>query len=496
MKHEFKKENGLLTDVIVYEKAEVTKAINKATDTLILDVTVPGFRKGKAPKEQAVRYLSNERLTNATLDKLLGQAEGDLQKQDEFKPYSRLVFGEIAPAIDIEKFSDSEAQIKITWTLYPELTKLGEYKNVPISEDKKVVNDNAINDELNRLALENAELVDCDDACKVGDSCNIDFEGFTGGEKFDGGSAKGYDIEIGSNKFVPGFEEQLIGHKAGDKFDINVKMPDNYPQPLNSKECVFKTTINSVKTKEVPEINDDFATTLSGDYVSLNLAELKDKIKAKLEKDYDQQYKDAIVNNALLNCRNDSEYIVSDSYIDFFMKQREKEDTEKVEEQGLTLDEYLKLVNMDKDQYKKNLKEAINAEVKDSLVFEEISKNEKVEEPKQSELEAKLGMSIDSFYDQYRKYFISQGMNLQQANMNIQNYLNQLSYQMLRENVINKVLELNLLTPVKEPVKKSAKPSNSQTEEKKSTAKKTSTAKTDDAEKKPAAKKSSKPKAE
>ena len=283
MKQTFKSEKGHLIATLSFDRQEIAKANEKAINKLVLDVTVPGFRKGKAPKEKAIGYISQQKLFDGTVNSLLHMVDKNLETIDEFQAFVKE--GKLAqrhPDVNLTKFTNDEAEFIITWVLLPVVSKLGNYKGLKTSVKAKAVTDADVSAEIKHLAEENAELVESEKEAQMGDTVNIDFVGLMNGEAFEGGSAKAFDLELGSHRFVPGFEEQLVSHKAGDKVDVAVTLPDNYPEPLKSKDVIFKVTVNSVKVKEVPEINDEFATTLSGKFVAKDLAELNEKVKAYL----------------------------------------------------------------------------------------------------------------------------------------------------------------------------------------------------------------------
>ena len=301
MKQTFKNENGHLTANVSFDEAEIKTATDKAINKLVVNVTVPGFRKGKAPKDQAMRYLTNEKVYEETVNSLLKMVDKNLENVPEFKEFADgKLSGRKHPDVVLEKFDDKEAKFKIDWLLNPVVYKLGAYTGLKSDAKMKEVTDEDVDHQLKHLAEDNAELVESDKEAALGDTCNIDFVGYMDGKPFEGGDGKGFDLELGSGRFVPGFEDQCVSHKAGEKFDIALTMPENYPAPLTGKDVVFKVTLNSVKVKEVPEINDEFATTLTGKYVSKDLAELKSKIKEDLTHNAEESFKNAKINSYLI----------------------------------------------------------------------------------------------------------------------------------------------------------------------------------------------------
>jgi FKBP-type peptidyl-prolyl cis-trans isomerase (trigger factor) len=251
--------------------------------------------------------------------------------------------------------------------------------------------------------------------------------------------------------------------------------------------------LNAVKTKEVPEINDEFATTLSGQYVSKDLAELKTKVKDILTKNAAESFKRETVNSLLLQVRKSSEYTIAPEYIDEIVKQRVADDENNLAQQGLTLDEYLKLVNQTKEAYESNMKSGIEEELKSSLIYEAIATAEKIPAPTQADIEKQIGSPLNQFITNFTNYLKAQKMDQQQIDSQINGYVNQVFSSILTANVQAKVLELNVpeLAPAKaskaEEKPTEEKPAAKKTVSKKPVAKKTATKATD--EEKPAAKK-------
>ena len=444
MKQTFKNENGHLTANVSFDEAEIKTATDKAINKLVVNVTVPGFRKGKAPKDQAMRYLTNEKVYEETVNSLLKMVDKNLENVPEFKEFADgKLSGRKHPDVVLEKFDDKEAKFKIDWLLNPVVYKLGAYTGLKSDAKMKEVTDEDVDHQLKHLAEDNAELVESDKEAALGDTCNIDFVGYMDGKPFEGGDGKGFDLELGSGRFVPGFEDQCVSHKAGEKFDIALTMPENYPAPLTGKDVVFKVTLNSVKVKEVPEINDEFATTLTGKYVSKDLAELKSKIKEDLTHNAEESFKNAKINSYLLQIRDASEFVIAADYVDLFVQDRIRSDEESINRQGLTLDEYLKLTKTDKTTYENNIKAGVENEIKSQLVYNALAEAEKIPAPTQKDIEDQIGSSLNEFFTNYSNYLKSMKMPEDQINNQIQGYINQVYASILTGKVQAKVLELN-----------------------------------------------------
>lgn len=440
-----KEEQGKLVVNANYAKDEISTATNKAINHLVLDVTVPGYRKGKAPVSTASRYLKEDAVINETIHQLFKVLDKELAKNDEVNAYfkDKKVYGGIRPEANVTAFTADKAEIVVSYVLNPKVSKLGEYKGLTSDAEKKVISDSDVEAEIKRLAENEAELTPKDKEAENGDTVNIDFVGLMDGKEFDGGSAKGFDLVLGSNQFVPGFEAQVLTHKAGDKFDVALTMPENYPEPLTSKPVVFKVTLNSVKVKEVPEINDDFATTLTGEYASKDLAELKSKVVAHLNETAEKDYFSHIVNELLLKVREASEFVIADDYLDYFVNSKVEEDKINIGNQGLSLDEYLKLISKDLDSYKAEIKDGILSQIKSGLIYEGIYAAEKMAPITNKDVEAVLGTPVNDFITNYSNYLKASKLGEEQISNQINGYLNQIFSSILTSRVQDKLLVLN-----------------------------------------------------
>ncbi len=445
MERTFKNENGHLIAKVTFASEEVTKATEKGIRKLCESVTVPGFRKGKAPVEKARLRLRSNDIAQATIDDLLQRVDAGFMKDDEFSSYVKdsKILGSFRPSVSIDKFTNTEAEFTITYTLRPVCSRLGNYKELHSDVQEHVVSDEDVQTFIEGLAKDNAELVPTTEAAKMGDTANIDFVGLLEGKEFEGGSAKSFDLVLGSKHFVPGFEEQVVGHKAGEKFDITLTMPENYPEPLTGKEVLFKVTLNAVKVSQVPEINDEFATTLSGKYASKDLAELKEKVRTNLVEDNHKRYLNNLVNSFLLQIRDASEFVIADDYVSELVQQRKSADEKRINDQGLTLAEYLKLIGQKAEDYENQLRDGVLSEIKTSLTYDAIATAEKIPSPAQADLEKRLGSPINGFMNDLSSYLRSQKLSDQQIQNQINNYLNQVFLSILNERVQTRILELN-----------------------------------------------------
>ena len=270
--------------------------INKGIDEAFVEtrkkITVPGFRKGRVPRQIFNQMYGEESLYQDALNKVLPDAYNEAVKETNIQPVDQ-------PKIDIKSMEKGQP-----WVLTAEVdvmpeVKLGEYKGMEVPAQDTTVTDADVDDALETKRQQQAELVLKEDRpAEKGDTVVIDYKGSVDGEEFDGGSAENYSLELGSGSFIPGFEDQLIGHNADEDVDVNVTFPEDYhAKNLAGKDALFKVKIHEIKEKQLPELDDDFAKDVDEDVDTL--AELKEKTKKQLQEEKDNQAKAAIEDAAI-----------------------------------------------------------------------------------------------------------------------------------------------------------------------------------------------------
>lgn len=355
----------------VVEGEEWKEAQQKATIDLARNVTVKGFRKGKAPLAQAARYIKPGEALDKAADKAVQKAFNEMIEKNGVKPIMQ-------PELVVEEFKVEKFAFKFVVATVP-VVELGQYTDIQIEKKQVRVLKADIEKELEALANKNAELVvaETDYAAEKGDTVVIDFKGFVDGEAFDGGEASSFDLVLGSNTFVPGFEAQLLGVKTNEDKDVNITFPVNYVADLSGKEALFKVHVNAIKRKVVPAIDDELAKDLDIEGVE-TLEQLKEHLKGQIkERKVKEQENNrlsallsAVVSNATFYCnekilKNDAEKIIAD------LKNR-------LTQQGFDLDDYLKMTNQTKEKlYADALKQATDNN-KRAFVFDKISEVENV----------------------------------------------------------------------------------------------------------------------
>ena len=269
-----KLEKNQVALTVEVDAAAFDAAIEKAYRKMRNQITVPGFRKGKAPRKMVEKLYGVEVFYDEAINIAMPDAYMDAVTSEKLEPVGY-------PEVELLDVSKDGFSFKATVYVYPEVT-LGQYKGLSAPRDEVKVTAADVNARLSEMADRNTRMVGVDRPVEKGDVANIDFEGFDNGKPFDGGKGENFDLEIGSGTFVPGFEDQVIGMSAGEEKDIDITFPEDYHAELAGKSVVFHVKVNSVKVKEVPAIDDEFAKDVSE---FDTLADLKKDIKAKLTED-------------------------------------------------------------------------------------------------------------------------------------------------------------------------------------------------------------------
>lgn len=399
-----KQENhqGVLTVEVDEEK--VKSALDAAFYKVRKQINVPGFRKGKVPRQLFEARFGVEALYQDALDILLPESYAQAVEEAGIEPVDR-------PDIDVEQIEKGKPLIyKATVTVKPEV-ELGEYKDLEIPEKDFSVKDEDIDQELETMRNRYAELETVEGEAQKHDHVLIDFEGFIDGEPFEGGKSENYNLELGSGQFIPGFEDQLIGVKAGEEKDVVVTFPEDYQQEkLAGKEATFKVKVHEIKRKNLPELDDEFAKDVS-EFDTLQ--ELKDDIKRKLQErkeEEEKQYKrDTVVEKAAENATVDIPQVMVEQEIDRMMQNFEQQ----LRMQGINLDTYKQVMGQEEEALREQFKEQAEKRVKTSLVLEAIAKRENVE-VSDEDLEAEIkrfAEMLNRDVEDVRKDLSDQGMD-------------------------------------------------------------------------------------
>ena len=363
---------GVLT--VEVEAAEFDKALDKAFTKVVKQVNVPGFRKGKMPRPLFEKRFGVESLYQDALDILLPEAYSNAIVEAGIEPVDR-------PEIDVETIEKGQTLVfTAKVTVKPEV-KLGEYKNLEVEKVDTTVTDEDVEAELKTLQERHAELVVKEEGTVAeGDTAVIDFEGFVDGEAFEGGKGENYSLEIGSNTFIPGFEEQLVGLEVGAEKEVEVTFPEEYhAEELAGKAAKFKVKLHEIKSKELPALDDEFA---------------KD-VDEKLQSDKENQAESALRDTLVEKAAENAEVEIPEAMFNTEMDRMMQEFEQRLQMQGLNLELYFQFSGQDEKALRDQMRPDAEKRVKINLTLEAISKAENLEvseEEVEKELENMAGM--------------------------------------------------------------------------------------------------------
>jgi len=478
-----KKEKNTVEFTITVSKEKFGAAVDEAFKKNVKKITVPGFRKGKAPRKLIEKTYGEGVFFEEAVDALLPEAYEEAVKEMGIDPVDM-------PKIDIADIGkDKDLVIKGSVTVKPEV-KLGTYKGLKLTENVHNVSDKEVDEELARRQERNARQVTVEDrAVAKDDIANINFEGFIDGKAFAGGKGENYDLVIGSGNFIPGFEDQIIGKSIGDEFEVNVTFPEDYhAEELKGKPAVFKTKVNSISVKELPALDDEFAKDVS-EFDTLD--ELKKDIKAKLQESADARLKQEKENAAIDAVIETMEADIPECMIDSRIESTIRENNARMAQQGISFEQYLGYMGTTVEQFKEQIKPNAELQVKGTLALEEIAKLENLEATDE-EVDEQLQKMADAYkmeLEKVKEFMRDEDINSLKSDIKITKAL-----EFLVENATwskAKKTTTKKTTEKKEEEKEAPKKTTtkkSTTTKSTSATKKTTTAKTA-AEKKPAAKK-------
>ncbi|MED3644440.1 trigger factor [Caldifermentibacillus hisashii] len=348
------------------------KALDQAFKKVQKQLNVPGFRKGRVPRQIFEQRFGVESLYQDALDIVLPDAYSNAIDETGIEPVDQ-------PEIDIEQIGKGQSLIfTADVTVKPEV-KLGEYKGLEVPKVNTEVTDEDVEAELKELQKRHAELVvKEDEPAEQGDTVVIDFEGFVDGEAFEGGKAENHSLEIGSDSFIPGFEEQLVGVKAGDEKEVQVTFPEEYhAEELAGKPAVFKVKVHEVKQLVLPELDDDFAVDVDDEVETLDA--LKEKIKNRLKDEKEHAAKHEVENAVIEKAAENAEIDIPEVMIDNEVERMVKEFDQRLQQQGLNLELYSQFSGQDIDSLKETMREDAEKRVRVNLTLEAIVKAENID---------------------------------------------------------------------------------------------------------------------
>ncbi len=371
MQTELKKlENNTVELTVEVEAERVNEAIEKAYRKLRTNVTIPGFRKGKAPRALVERHLGSGVLYEEAINQLFPDAYGEALDKEQVEPIDD-------PELELVQFEENKPFIfKATVEVKPEVN-LGQYVGLKATKVVENVNEDHINLVLEQMRERQAELVSSEkQEVGKGDFVVIDFAGFIDDEPFSGGSGKDVTMEVGAGKFLPEFEEGVVGAKLGEEIEVPVTFPDEYGADfLQGKTANFKITVKEIKEKKLPELDDEFAKDVSEHET---LAALKEEIKEAVAKDNERVASRRLEDELVKMICEDSEVEIPDKMVERQIDRRVNDLSMRLSQQGFTLEAYLEAEKISGDQLRDEFREGAAQDVKTALVLEAIGKKENI----------------------------------------------------------------------------------------------------------------------
>lgn len=393
-----KKEDNTLTFQVESDAAEFEAAVNAAYLKNKHSINIPGFRKGKAPRAVVEGMYGAEVFYQDAMDELAPKAFEQGVTENDVK------FVGAPSIVDVNVTDDKTVAYTFSVTLYPEVT-LGQYKGLSAERYPAEVDKDEIGYELEAARKRNSRKVDVEREAQMGDVANIDFDGYLNGERFDGGKAEAYDLELGSGSFVPGFEEQIVGMNIGDEKDIDITFPENYAPELAGKAVVFKIKLNNLSVNELPELDDEFAKDNGFD----TLDEYKADVKADLEKRKTEQ-RDGEVRADLMHKAIGNMTV---AVPEVMVKEKAEEIIRNyarnfgVTDNSIPMDKLCEMLGLNEEAMKTSIMPAAEAQVKNDLLLEAIVAAEGFA-PTEEETEeyiAKTAEKLGAKAEELKRYF-------------------------------------------------------------------------------------------
>ena len=415
-----KLEKNMANLTITVSAEDFNKAITKSFNKNKSRFNIPGFRKGKATQAMVEKYYGLGALLEDAVDIAIDQSYPTAVKESELEIVSR-------PEIDIKEVGKDKAFVYVAKVaVRPEVT-LGEYKGVEVTKADATVTEEDIAQELSAQQEKNARLISVDDrAVEDKDQLLIDFDGSVDGVHFDGGKAEDYPLTIGSKNFIAGFEDQIIGHKLGAEFDVNVTFPENYPaKELAGTPAVFKVKIKEIKRKELPELNDEFASEISEfDTLDAYKESIKESLSVKKQKKAANENEHAVVQKVVENATMD----IPDPMIELQIDKMLQDYASRMQSQGISLDQYMQFTGMTVEKLRDQMREQAINNIKTRLVLEDIVKAEKIEvdEARMEEEFAKMASQYDMEVEKIREHFANSDSDILKNDIAVQEAIDML----------------------------------------------------------------------
>jgi len=412
------------TEVLVnVDKDLWKKAQQKAFNKVASNITVPGFRKGKAPANMLKGHVNQMEVFNEAINNVLQPVYEDILKNEDIQPVAR-------PAFDVTKLSEDDLEIKVTIVTRPEIN-LGKYTGYELGRAEAEVKDEEVDAAIEALRKQNATVAPKEGQAEKGDIVVMDFEGEVDGVPFEGGAAENHELELGSGQFIPGFEDQLIGATAGIEVDVKVKFPENYgPDEISGKDAVFHCKIHEVKQKVLPELDEEFVKDLNIPEVA-NLEQLKANRKDALLKQKESAAKQDYLNKLVDEIKKVSTFDIPEEIINEEKENRKKQLEQRLQQSGIDLEQYYVLTKTKEEDLDKQLAEEARKGLESFFVMDSIGEKEKL-----NITEEELEFELSKMADQYK-------MTIEQIRNALGQQLSQFRHNLIMQKIENFLFENN-----------------------------------------------------
>lgn len=412
------------TEVLVnVDKDLWKKAQEKAFNKIASNITVPGFRKGKAPANMLKGRVNQMEVFNEAINNVLQPVYEDILKNEDIQPVAR-------PAFDVTKLSEDDLEIKVTVATRPEIN-LGKYTGYELGKATAEVKDEEVDAAIEALRKQNATVAPKEGQAEKGDIVVMDFEGSVDGVPFEGGAAENHELELGSGAFIPGFEDQLIGASAGIEVDVKVKFPENYgPDEISGKDAVFHCKIHEVKQKVLPQLDEEFIKDLNIPGVA-DLEQLKANRKEALLKQKEANAKQEYLNKLVEEIKKVSTFDIPEEIVKEETENRKKQLEQRLQQSGIDLEQYYVLTKTKEEDLDKQLAEEARKGLESFFVMDSVGEKEKL-----NITEEELEFELSKMAEQYN-------MTIDQIKNALGQQLGQFRHNLIMQKIENFLFENN-----------------------------------------------------
>ncbi len=349
--------------LVTVEEKQWEDAQKKAYKAIADNVTVKGFRKGHVPENMLKGKIDEAQVFDKAINAILPELYNNVLTEEKLQPFTN-------PNVEVAKLNKKELEVKFTIITMPKVT-LGKYKGLHVEKAEVKVSEEEIDEAIKKLLENNANLVVKEGTSEMGDTVVIDFEGFVDEKPFEGGKAENYELVLGSHSFIPGFEEQLVGHKAEEDVTVNVKFPEAYVPELAGKDAVFKCKLHEVKTKVLQELNEEFVADLALEGVK-TVEELKENQKKNIEGRKLTEANNEHFEKLLGLIRDEAEINIAAEIVDNEVNSMEENFKNQISQNGLTLEQYLQITNSNLEDMRAKMRLDAEKNLRSFLVLEQI----------------------------------------------------------------------------------------------------------------------------